>query len=101
AQIHAHRIIRALGRLLGLGLSRDLLLDLDQSAALALSLFVGLLARLLALFARLLGLGEVEQRVVRRGLGTLLLRHLILLRRRLDVACHEPPRPALMADQLM
>ena len=49
AQIHAHRIIRALGRLLGLGLGRDLLLDLDQLAALALGLFVGLLARLLPL----------------------------------------------------
>src|SRR5262249_42763575 len=56
AQIHAHRIIRALGRLLGLGFGRDLLLDLDQLAALALGLFVGLLARLLAVFARLLGL---------------------------------------------
>jgi hypothetical protein len=32
AQIHAHRIIRALGRLLGLGRGRDLLLDLDQFA---------------------------------------------------------------------
>src|SRR5262249_40222812 len=56
AQIHAHRIIRALGRLLGLGLGRDLLLDLGQFAALAPGLFVGLLARLLALFARLLSL---------------------------------------------
>src|SRR6516162_4332637 len=54
AQIHAHRIIRALGRLLGLGLGRDLLLDLDQLAALALGLLVGLLARLFSLFARLL-----------------------------------------------
>jgi hypothetical protein len=44
-------------------------------------------------------IGELEQRAVRRGLGTLL--HLFLLRRRLDVACHEPPRPALMADQFM
>src|SRR5262249_31349964 len=35
AQIHAHRIIRALGRLLGLGFGRDLLPDLDQLAALA------------------------------------------------------------------
>src|SRR5262249_22540498 len=59
AQIHAHRIIRALGRLLGLGLGRDLLLDLDQLAALALGLLVGLLARLFALFARLLGLDHV------------------------------------------
>ena len=60
AQIHAHRIIRALGRLLGLGLGRDLLLDLDQLAALALGLLVGLLALLLALFARLLGLDHVD-----------------------------------------
>src|SRR5262249_1296364 len=51
AQIHAHRMLRALGRLLGLGFGRDLLLDLDQLAALALGLFVGLLARLLAVFA--------------------------------------------------
>ena len=60
AQIHAHGIIGALGRLLGLGLGRDLLLDLDQLAALALGLFVGLLALLLALFARLLGLDHVD-----------------------------------------
>src|SRR5262249_52209087 len=70
AQIHAHRIVRALGRLLGLGLSRDLLLDLYQFAALAPGLFVGLLARLLSLFAlslfalslfaRLLGLDDVD-----------------------------------------
>src|SRR5215471_16950588 len=65
AQIHAHRIVRALGRLLGLGFSRDLLLDLYQFAALAPGLFVGLLARLLSLFAlslfaRLLGLDDVD-----------------------------------------
>ena len=42
-------LIRALGRLLGLGLGRDLLLDLDQFAALALGLLIGLLARLLRL----------------------------------------------------
>jgi hypothetical protein len=46
AQIHAHRVIRALGRLLGLGLSGDLLLDFDEVAALALALFVGLFAGL-------------------------------------------------------
>src|SRR5215813_10768678 len=146
AQIHAHRIIRALGRLLGLGLGRDLLLDLDQLAALALGLLVGLLARLLAPFARLLGLdhvdahlaehgehvldllgidllrgqhrvdlamghvaallggadelldrgiGEVEQRAVRRALGCLLLRQVFLVRRSLGIACHKPPQPAL------
>ena len=37
-------IVGALGRLLGLGLGRDLLLDLDQLAALALGLLLGLLA---------------------------------------------------------
>ena len=38
---------------------------------------------------------KVEQRAVRRGLGTLLLRHLFLLRRHLGLACHESPQPAL------
>src|SRR5262249_28387522 len=142
AQIHANRIVGAPRRLLGLGLGRDLLLDLDQLAALAL----GLLALLLALFARLLGLDhvdahlaehgehvldllgidllggqhrvdlvmgdvaallggadelldrrvrEVEQRAVRCALGCLLLRQVFLARRRFDIACHKPPRPAL------
>ena len=45
---------------LGLGLGGDLLLNFDQLAALAFGLFVGLLARLLALFARLLGLDHVD-----------------------------------------
>src|SRR5262249_11978075 len=74
AQIHAHRIIRALGRLLGLGLGRDLLPDLDQLAALALGLFVGLLARLFSLFARLLsffarllGLDHVDAHLAEHG----------------------------------
>ncbi len=45
---------------------------------------------------------EVEQRAVRRGLGCLCLRHLVLrqlflLRPRLDVACHEPPAGAARA----
>src|SRR6516225_10124426 len=87
AQIHAHRIVRALGRLLGLGLGRGLLLDLDQFAALALGLFVDLLARLLSLFARLLsffarllGLDHVDAHLAEHGehlldlLGTDLLR---------------------------
>src|ERR1700738_1777187 len=39
-QIHAHGIVRALGRLLGLGLGRNLLLRLDQFAALRLGLVV-------------------------------------------------------------
>src|SRR5256885_9762377 len=66
--------VRALGWLLGLGLGRDLLLDLDQLAALALGLFVGLLARLLSLFARLLslfarllGLDDVDAHLAEHG----------------------------------
>ena len=128
-------IIGALGRLLGLGLGRDLLLDLDQLAALALRLLVSAPRRCAASarprssprsrhvcedvldllgidllrgqdrvdlvmgdVAALLGgadelldgrVREVEQRAVRRGLGTLLLRHLFLLRRRIGLACHE------------
>src|SRR5499433_532962 len=74
AQVHAHRIIRAFGRLFGLGLGRDLLLDLDQLAALALGLFVGLLARLFSLFARLLsffarllGLDHIDAHLAEHG----------------------------------
>src|SRR5215813_1910764 len=67
AQIHAHRIIGALGRLLGLGLGRDLLLDLDEFAALALALLVRLFARLLSLFARLLGLDHVHAHLAEHG----------------------------------
>ena len=47
-------------RLLGLGFGRDLLLDLDQLAALALGLLLGVLALLLPLVARLLGFDHVD-----------------------------------------
>jgi len=80
AQVHAHRIIRALGRLLGLGLGRDLLLNLDQLAALALGLFVGLLARLLSLLARLLGLDDLEAHLAEHGEHVLDLLGIDLLR---------------------
>ena len=60
AQIHAHRIVGALGRLLGLGLGRDFLLDLDELAGFALGLLLGLLAGLLVVFARFLGLDDVD-----------------------------------------
>ena len=130
AQIHADGIVRALGRLLGLGLGRDPLLDLDQLAALAFRLLVGLLALPFLVRGRLLGLDhvcedvldllgidllrgqdrvdlvmgdvvggadelldgrirQVERRAVGRGLGTLLLRHLFLLRRRIGLGCYE------------
>ncbi len=41
AQIHAHGVVGALGRLLGLGLGRDLPLDLEQLAAFGLGLVLG------------------------------------------------------------
>ena len=129
-QIHAYGIVGALGRLLGLGLGRDLLLDLDQFAALAFRLLVGLLALPFLVRGRLLGLDhvcedvldllgidllrgqdrvdlvmgdvvggadelldgrirQVGRRAVGRGLGTLLLRHLFLLRRRIGLGCYE------------
>ena len=60
AQIHAHRIVGALGRLLGLGLGRRLRRDLDQFAALALLLF-GLLAGFLFVVGLgFLGLDDVD-----------------------------------------
>ena len=138
-QIHAHGIVGALGRLLGLGLDRNLLLHFDQLAALAFRFLLGLLA-LLLLVARLFGLDDVDphfaehrehvldllgidlfrgqyrvdlvmgdvttllgganelldgrvrpvkhRAVRRRGLATLLLRHLFLLRRHLGLGYH-------------
>src|SRR5262249_46771055 len=62
AQVHAHRIIRAFGRLRP---SRDLLLNLDEFAALASGLFLGLRARLLFLFARLLD--DVDAHLAEHG----------------------------------
>ena len=67
-----HGFVRALGRLLGLGLGRDLLLDLDQFAALALGLFVGLLSLFaLSLFARRLGLDDKldNMNIIRTSIG--------------------------------
>src|SRR5262249_26884640 len=82
-----HWIVRAFGRLLGLGLGRDLLLNLDQVAALALGLFVGLVARLLSLlarllsfFARLLGLDHVDAHLAKHGEHVLDLLGIYLLR---------------------
>jgi hypothetical protein len=148
AQIHAHRVVGALARFLGLGFGRDLLPDLDHLAALGLGLFLWLVS--LRLLARLLGLdhvdahlaehgehvlellgadlfrqrvdlvmgdaaallgganelldrrvGKVEQRAVRRSLETLVLRHLILLRRRPGLACHRPLQPALSSLRIV
>src|SRR6516225_5978712 len=48
-------------------LAGTFLLDLDQLAALALGLLLGLLARLLAVFARLLGLDDVNAHLAEHG----------------------------------
>ena len=44
---------------------------------------------------------QVKQRPVRRGLRTLLLQHLFLLRRYLGLACHESPRPTLSLRRIL
>ena len=60
AQIHPHRVVGALGRLLGFGLGRRLRRDLDQFAALGL-LFLRLLAGALFLVGvGFLGLDDVD-----------------------------------------
>src|SRR5450631_3752996 len=43
----------------------------------------------------------VEQGAVRRGLGALLLQHLLLLRRYLALACHESPQPTLSPRRIL
>src|SRR5215475_9703130 len=80
AKIHAHRIIGALGWLLGLDLAGDLLLDLDQLATLALGLLVRLFARLFALFAGFLGLDHVHAHLAEYGQHVLDLLGIDLLR---------------------
>ena len=63
AQIHAHRVVGALDRLLGLGFGRRLRRDLDQFAGLGF-LALGLLARLLLVGLGLLGLDHVDAHLV-------------------------------------
>ena len=65
AQIHAHRVVGALDRLLGLGFGRRLRRDLDQFAGLGF-LALGLLARLLLFRLGLLGLNHVDAHLVER-----------------------------------
>src|SRR5262249_12021411 len=79
AQVHAHGIVGALGRLLGLGLGRDLLLDFDQLAALGLRLLVRLLA-LAFLLGRFLGLDDVHPHLAEHGENVLDLLRIDLLR---------------------
>ena len=47
------------------------------------------------------GVREVEQWAVGRGLGTLPLRHLFLMRRHLGLACHESPQPTLSPRRIL
>ena len=63
AKIHAHRVVGALDRLLGLGFGRRLRRDLDQLAGLGF-LALGLLARLLLFRLGLLGLNHVDAHFV-------------------------------------
>ena len=103
AQIHAHGIVGALGRLLGLGLGRHLLLDFDQLAALALGLLVGLLALLLAFFGRLLGLDDVDAHLAEHGENVLDLLGIDLLggQDRIDLVVGDVAALLGGADQLL
>ena len=101
AQIHAHRIVGALGRLLGLGLGRDLLLDFDQLAALALGLLVGLLGLLLALFARLLGLDHVDAHLAEHRQNVFDLLGIDLFRQRVDLFMGDVATLLGGADELL
>ena len=67
AQVHPNGIVDALGRLLGFGFGRNLLLNLDQLAALVLGFLVGLLGLLLAVVARVLGLDDVHAHLAEHG----------------------------------
>ena len=82
AQVHADGIIRALDRLLGLGLGRNLLPDLDQLAALALRFLLGFLALAPLLLARLLGLDHVDAHLAEHGENVLDLLGIDLFRQR-------------------
>ena len=101
AQIHAHGIVGALGRLLGLGLGRDLLLDLDQLAAFALGFLVGLLALLLAFVGRLLGLDHVDAHLAEHGEDILDLLRIDLLRQRVDLVMGDVAALLGGADELL
>ena len=103
AQVHAHRIVRALGRLLGFGFGRDLLLDLDQLAALALGLLLDLLALLFALFARLLGFDHVDAHLAEHRENILDLLGIDLLRgqHRVDLVMGDVAALLGGADELL
>src|SRR5229473_526854 len=98
---HRPAIIASLGRLLGLGLGRDLLLNLDQLAALALALFVGLLALLLSLFARLLGLDHVDAHLAEHREDILDLLGIDLFRQRVDLIMGDVAALLGGADELL
>src|SRR6516165_3647084 len=85
-QIHAHGIVGALSRLLGLGLGWNRFPDLDQRATLRfLLLLLGFLALFLALFAGLLGLDDVDAHLAERRKEILDLLGIYLFRQRSDL----------------
>jgi hypothetical protein len=65
AQIHAHRVVGALDRLLGLEFSRRVRRDPDEFAGLGF-LALGLLAHLLLVGLGLLGLDHVDAHLIER-----------------------------------
>jgi hypothetical protein len=67
AQIHANGIVRALDGLLDVGFGRDLLLNLDRPAALALGFLVGLVVLIFVVVAPVLGVDDVHAHFAEHG----------------------------------
>src|SRR5438876_1045273 len=80
-----HGVVRALGRLPCLGFGRDLLLDLDRLAALALGLLLGLLELLLSLFVGFLSLHNVDAHLAEHREYILDLLRIDLFRQRVNL----------------
>ena len=82
-------------------LAGTLLLDLDQLAAFALRLLLGLLALLLVLFARLLGLDDVDAHLAEHREDILDLLGIDLFRQRVDLVMGDVAALLGGADELL